>query len=289
MRSAAEGAIRMLLKVLGANDRLNAVFQLSVERERRNSFSTISYNGQTIYIANTSPVPRIRAASFATKEPMTLEWIDSFDPQDILWDIGANIGVYSIYAAKRHPGLKVFAFEPSVFNLLDLASNVGRNGLADVVTIVPLAATDRSGAAMLNMSNTMIGGALSSFGQNYGHDGRELDISFRYKTIGIALDDAENAFNLALPTHIKIDVDGIEHLIISGAAKLLRNPGLKSLLVETNGKFEAQMVAISAAMERAGFVLKDREKHRTATDDDLQNQIWKKETYVTAMTTRESA
>ena len=66
------------------------------------------------YVPN--PLSLYRAKTFSTKEPDTLGWIDSLDKSSIMWDIGANIGLYSIYAAKCR-NIKVFAFEPSVYNL----------------------------------------------------------------------------------------------------------------------------------------------------------------------------
>src|ERR671919_62441 len=42
-----------------------------------------------------------RALSLLTKQPGTIQWIDAFVPDSVFWDVGANIGVYSLYAALR--------------------------------------------------------------------------------------------------------------------------------------------------------------------------------------------
>jgi hypothetical protein len=42
-----------------------------------------------------------RAKSFSEKEPKTLEWIDNIEPCAVLWDIGDNIGLYSVYEVKQ--------------------------------------------------------------------------------------------------------------------------------------------------------------------------------------------
>jgi FkbM family methyltransferase len=52
----------------------------------------------------------------------------------VLWDIGANVGLYSCYAVKARD-CRVFAFEPSVFNLELLARNIFLNGIADQATM----------------------------------------------------------------------------------------------------------------------------------------------------------
>src|SRR6516225_6500482 len=40
-----------------------------------------------------------RARTLLAKEPETIEWIDSFRAGDVFWDVGANVGLYSLYAA----------------------------------------------------------------------------------------------------------------------------------------------------------------------------------------------
>ena len=66
-----------------------------------------------------------------------MEWIDRMNDGSVLWDIGANVGIYSIYAAVSKRA-NVIAFEPSIFNLEFLARNINLNHVADRVSIVPL-------------------------------------------------------------------------------------------------------------------------------------------------------
>lgn len=98
-----------------------------------------------------------RLDTFSTKEPETLDWIDSLAEGSVLWDIGANIGLYSIYAAKAR-NCRVYAFEPSVFNLELLAKNIFLNGLQNRITIVPIALSDSLAVNTFRMSNTELGG-----------------------------------------------------------------------------------------------------------------------------------
>ena len=65
----------------------------------------------------------MRAETLFTKEPETLAWIDTIPHGSVLWDIGANIGIYSLYAAKTR-NCTVYAFEPSIFNLEVLGRNI---------------------------------------------------------------------------------------------------------------------------------------------------------------------
>ena len=88
---------------------------------------------------------RFRIDTFSTKEPETLEWIEGIPQGSVLWDIGANVGLYTCYAAKAR-GCHVFAFEPSVFNLELLARNIFLNGLAGQAVIIPLPLFDHISA-----------------------------------------------------------------------------------------------------------------------------------------------
>ena len=220
---------------------------------------------------------RYRADSFSTKEPETLNWIDGFPQNSTFWDIGANVGLYTCYAAKTR-NCKVFAFEPSVFNLELLARNVSLNALAQNVAIVPLPLSNAMCFSMLKMTNTEWGGALSTFGQNYGWDGREIHHVFEFQTLGISADDAQNLLNIPSPNYIKIDVDGIEHLVLSGAKNILAK--VDGVLIEVNDGFEEQADRCNRLLIEAGLVLREK-KHSDMFNSTesfgggkVWNQIW---------------
>lgn len=215
-----------------------------------------------------------RAQTFSNKEPETLDWIDSMEQGAVLWDIGANVGLYSIYAAKSRR-CRVYAFEPSVFNLEVLARNVNQNGLTESICIVPIALSDSVGPSSLHMSTTEWGGSLSTFDRTFGHDGAELPSTFDYQTIGLTLDRAVAVLGIVRPDYLKLDVDGIEHLILQGGEDLLQQ--VKSMLVEINDDFEEQFVRSRTLLEAAGLTLKDK-RHQSylkgSSFENTANQIW---------------
>ena len=193
-----------------------------------------------------------RARTFSTKEPETLGWIDSFATGSILWDVGANVGLYSCYAAKAR-GCRVFAFEPSVFNLELLARNVFLNGLHQQVTILPLPLAASLTRSDLNLTTTAWGGALSTFGSMQTHDGSALQPVFAFRTVGLSADEAVARLDLPVPDHLKIDVDGIEHLVLQGAAGLLAR--VQSVSVEVNDAFAEQAQGCERLLSQAGLHL----------------------------------
>lgn len=192
-----------------------------------------------------------RVQSFSTKEPETLQWIDNIPHGAVVWDVGANVGLYSCYAAAAR-GCRVFAFEPSVFNLELLARNVFVNDLTGQVTLVPLPLSNELAVNRLRMSSMEWGGALSTFGQDYGHDGKALQNVFEFGTIGITMVDAVTRLGIAQPDYLKIDVDGIEHLILQGGAAILAR--VHGVLIEINDEFREQALECARSLQAAGLV-----------------------------------
>jgi FkbM family methyltransferase len=215
-----------------------------------------------------------RAETFSTKEPETLAWIDSIPRGSVFWDIGANVGLYTCYAAK-HRDCLVVAFEPSVFNLELLARNIHLNTLTERVTIFPLPLSSNTGAASMNLTTTDWGGALSTFGQEYGYDGKALKKVFEFRTLGIRIDDVVSLLKIPEPDFIKIDVDGIEHLVLAGGAQTLS--GVKGVLIEINDDFEEQAVRSRALLEGAGLVFREKYQQsylKGSCFENTANQIW---------------
>lgn len=235
----------------------------------------IHYHGISLKLSIPNIIGDFRAKTFATKEPETLEWIDAMPEGSSLWDIGANAGLYSVYAAKRRH-CRVWAFEPSVFNLEMLARNIFLNHLEDLICIVPLALSDSLGSSQMRMTTTEWGGAESSFGHELFLDSNRLQETFRFQTIGMTMLDAVEKLGVPPPDFIKIDVDGIEPLILKAGASILR--GVKGLLVETNDDFPSETGRITSALLSAGLVLHQK-RHSEMFENHpawgrIYNQIW---------------
>ena len=237
--------------------------------------SNVKYQGTELSFITPNNLNKFRINSFASKEPETLEWIDSIPQGAILWDVGANVGLYSCYAAKSR-NCMVYAFEPSIFNLELLARNVYINQLTDLVTIISLPLCEAISKSSMNMTSTDWGGALSTFGQNYGFDGNKMDSLFEFSTVGISMDKAVSVLGLEQPDYIKLDVDGIEHLILSGGKQVLAN--VKGVLVEVNDNFKQQASSVILTLEEAGLSLKEKRHAEIFDKSDLfqntYNQIW---------------
>jgi len=202
-----------------------------------------------------------RVDSFFTKEPETLIWIDRFKSHKtkniVFWDIGSNIGLYSIYAAIKFKKIEIISFEPSTSNTRTLSRNISINGLYDKIKIFSLALTNKKNIiSYFAETKFSEGGSLSSFDNLYNDTGdplKENQIKNKYNIFGTNIDDLIKNKIVSIPDYIKIDVDGIEHLILLGAQNLLKNNKLKELLIEVNPLFLKQNKTINKIMHQYGF------------------------------------
>ena len=228
----------------------------------------IHHNTVSILFSIPNSLCHYRAQTFSSKEPETLAWIDSFGDRSIFWDIGANVGLYSIYAAKKK-NCSVLSFEPSFFNLEILARNINLNNLSSKISIIPIALTSDTDILPFNLSTLQWGGALSSFGAPIDQHGSTFVPEFSYNTLGISLDDFSDTWNLPKPTHIKMDVDGLEHIILSRSSKVFEN--VVSILIEVSVLYTEQYNFVQNFLASMGFSL---DVSVTSPDGNQFNQIW---------------
>jgi len=178
-------------------------------------------------------ITHYRWKSYNTKEPETLDWIDTWiQDGDTFFDIGANIGVYSIYAALRHPRARVVAFEPEYANLHLLRDNVVANGLQGRIEVYSPALSDRSGISYLYIQDLTPGAALHTESKEpLSLTLTQHPVVWREGICTFTLDAFCDETSLQ-PNCLKIDVDGTEPKVLEGAARTLASPQLRSLMIE---------------------------------------------------------
>jgi FkbM family methyltransferase len=210
-------------------------------------------HGPLIFVT-THPQALQYPREFATREPETLAWIDAFETPCRFWDVGANIGVFSIYAGLR-PGVEVRAFEPAAASYGALCHNIEANRLADRVQAYCLAISDRTELGRLNLSGTNAGSVFNAFDSTDDCFGNEIAVVFRQGMVGFSIDGFCRLFGLAAPNYLKIDVDSIEERILAGACETLRDPDLRSVLIELEAANTPRNDRLTDALAAAGFGL----------------------------------
>jgi FkbM family methyltransferase len=281
MKEAFKNIVKSFSRIFVAMLSSNKIGRFMIEimiNGLMNRVMKINHEGLHMRFIVPNAINRFRVDTFSTKEPETLKWLDSLPEGCTLWDIGANIGLYSVYAVKKKK-CRVIAFEPSVFNLELLARNIFLNDIKDYVTIIPIALSDDLGSNFMRLTTTEWGGAESSFGKNFGWDGKKINQEFTFQTMGCTLDQAVDLLHLPQPNYIKMDVDGVEHIILNKGSKVLKK--IQGILVEINDNFIRQKKQSRIALEEAGLTLVEKNQlgRLEGSRPSLQNvynQIWKR-------------
>ena len=246
---------------------LDKIFQLITKRSilnwfkdffQKDSYKKISILNKEVNFFIPNQLTDWRIETFFTKEPETLEWIDSFEKKDkiIFWDIGANIGLYSIYSVLRNENVSTISFEPSTSNLRVLSRNISINNLENKIKILSAPLSNKENQFLtMNEGDFIEGGALNTFGENYDFAGELFDSKMKYKILGTTIKNLLDNNILEIPNYIKIDVDGIEHLILEGAGEYLKDKRIKSLSIEINEDFKEQYNKVIEIMDQNEFKL----------------------------------
>ena len=186
-------------------------------------------------------------------EPETRSFLDAYlRPGDVFLDIGANVGLYTIAAARLvGNGGQVHAFEPCSKTFARLEENVRLNGLRNV-SCHRVALSDENAEAQLSLAKDGFD-AWNSLGKPYmGEPGGQETVQT------VTLDSFVGQHRLeGRITAMKIDVEGWENQVLTGAEKLLAAANAPALCVEFTEE-AAQLAGSSCAalyrtLERLGF------------------------------------
>jgi len=216
------------------------------EYEKLDPFIAVDSPQGPVQFSTPSLVTAFRVETLFSKEPDTIEWIAGFEPGAVLVDIGANVGMYTIWAAKTR-GTRVFAFEPESQNYAVLNRNIVRNNVGDRVIAYCASLSDQPGFGQLRLSAFSIGGSVHQFSPS-GESGRK-PAAFYQGSYSTTLDILVSEGLLPVPDHVKIDVDGIEPKIVRGARATFADPKVKSVLIEVDTGVEDHWNMVDLMLE----------------------------------------
>ncbi len=177
-----------------------------------------------------------RYATWQSKEPETISWLKSFDPHDSFYDVGACVGIYSLFCASLFPRMIIQAFEPMHKNFVELEANRDRNRFKNILCY-PWAIGNYDGFCDLKIPDETAGTSGAQV-----RPGTKIPIA-RIDTILLR----------SIPANIKIDIDGQELEVVKGMQKTL--PHIKSILIEVRPASKGPIVDILTA---AGFTMDNR-------------------------------
>ncbi len=187
-------------------------------------------------------ITNFRANTLFSKEEDTIKWIDQYGGKNnIFFDIGANIGVYSLYYAMLYKS-RVFAFEPQYKNNTLLEKNMQINKLEKFISIIPNPIYNKNKLDYLfSAADNLSGSASTTFIKK-----KNLKTYKQKKRLALSftIDFLVQKFLIPKPNLIKIDVDGNEHDVIKGSIKTINSSDCKSILIETFYKTEKKTKSI---------------------------------------------
>lgn len=199
---------RLLVSRLGWEQALSA--------DRFGSFHFLCANGVEVF----------RTQDYGGEALLLATFLFLLKPDDIVWDIGASVGLFTVHSAAQTQAVR--AFEPDPATSKRLKQNVALNKLSANVSIETCALGNQSGEFDLH-TDGLSGNAptLKSLGRH------SQIIKIPVRTI-----DEVVASGILPPTVVKIDIEGAEVMALCGARVLLKSAHAPRLIVmEIHPKF----------------------------------------------------
>jgi len=170
------------------------------------------------------------------KEPETVAWLEkTLTPDSVFYDVGANIGAYSLIAS--HFTNHIYAIEPSPATFATLCENIELNAVPLKITPIQCLLGEKDAIETLHFSSSESGAAEHSYTR-----GDTIQKIPMFK-----LDTLINLFSWDKPTHIKIDVDGVEMRVLQG----IDLSSVQCLLIES------EELEIIPYLQNKGFTLQN--------------------------------
>lgn len=192
-----------------------------------------------------------RVTTTPSLELETNHWISRLKPSDIFLDVGSNIGLYSLMAAQAIE-CKVYSFEMEPLNYSIQHYNILANNLNNYIYAFPFALSSTTSLSEVYYKSISPGDALHSINRPSPMLLLKENSRFIQDTIAtVSLDDFFSLYSLPLPTHLKLDVDGCEYEILTGALHVVL-PSIREVLVEVD---QHSYSSISTILFESGFSL----------------------------------
>lgn len=241
-------------------------------------FQSVTVRGLSIRLLISSDIEQYRLDSYSAKEPETLDWVDrKVRSGTVFYDIGANIGLYSLYTAARNPDAIVYAFEPEAQNHAHLCQNIFVNNFTNV-TPCAIALGPTEELSTFHISTMDAGSALHSLNApNQLRVGGARSV-FQQKVYATSLNALTGKLGMPFPHCIKLDVDGLEYEILGGASQLFSNPTLRTILLEVTGEFSnpaSEAARVKSMLEPYSFGIENiGAETLTGSGDAVRNIVF---------------
>lgn len=208
----------------------------------------------------TNSVEEHRTAAFGGEKTQLKQFINSVDKEDVIWDVGANVGLFSIFASRV--GADVIAFEPDPSFAQRLQRNRYLNG--QDINVNEIALSDENGTATLYSDG--VDGMSPGLTKEDGEQRSEVSIR---SARGDGLDSP-------VPDVLKIDVEGAEASVLRGMENIL--PSVNTVFVEVHQemlpRFGDSIDTVRELLETARFNQRFSKPRNEQTHYILKNNLY---------------
>ncbi len=191
-------------------------------------------------------------------------FLNELRDDDVVWDIGASYGIYSLFTSKKISTGKVFSFEPEIQTYKLLKKNIQLNNCQNIIPLC-FALSNADGRGYLHLSNSANVGTHSLVARD------DFPVSKNGKTVIIHTGDSVVQNGVAcLPNVVKIDVEGAEINVLEGMKEILSTPKLRLVQIELHQNilplFNKSVADLMALMSVSGFSLISERKRGTEVE-----------------------
>ncbi len=245
-------------------------FLVKLHRFLGQQCARLDWSGGNIFLILDSEADIQRTFS-CKKEPETVSWLtNTLRAEDVFYDVGANVGAYSLIGAHLLKSGKILSFEPGFANFATLSKNIIKNSFQEKIIPIQVALSDKNGFTTMHFSTLESGGAKHALIRESLPTSNSLTIQTQ------SLDDFIEKYGAPAPTLMKIDVDGGEWDVVQGGRRTLLSPSLRSLLIEIDFK-EPNAKALVEYIESTGLRLVEKYPREKGKSTHLFNMIFSRE------------
>jgi FkbM family methyltransferase len=223
---------KFLSKIFKKENFINHLF----DKLYSNSVSEIEINKKLIKFWTPSNYSKWMIDHFLQKEKLVEKFILEIpdDENTIFWDIGANLGVFSIFCASNKEKTKIISFECSPSAVLAISKNISLNNFENRISIFQLGITDKKNCFLtLKEDRDSLGDQFNSLGKDFDFEDQEINnAKNEYKIFSNSVHDVLQNNALEVPDYIKLDVGSFELEVLEGFGDFLENPKIKSIVTE---------------------------------------------------------
>jgi FkbM family methyltransferase len=244
-------SVKNILKSIGVFD----AFQTAFYKLFR-SKTAVEILGMEKVFTSDSPFLYHRVLNAGGEKQQLSDFLKAIKPDDIVWDVGAFMGMYSVFASEAAKSGKVYSFEPEQNSLQLLTKNRAYNN-ANNVNIINVALSNESEEGTIYPA-TSDANAIHSLRPGEG-------LKTKGATVKVVKGDDLVKQGQALPPNvIKIDVEGAEAQMIQGLKDNLSSPNCRFLFIEIHPKdllrFGSSEDEVKSLLHECGFTINNEIK-----------------------------